>query len=1095
MATKPKLAGMHTAGIFSDMTVDGPEIGTLVVIVDRAKNLPNRKTIGKQDPYCAARLGKEAKKTETDKRGGQTPRWDQELRFTVHDSPDYYQLKVSVFNDDKRTDLIGETWVNLQDVIVAGGGQSDVWHNLNFKGKYAGEIRVEITYYDKRPKPERLERKEPKPSPPTITPSTSAQSITDFGSGSGSGREGVSGPRQLGVKPVVKRRPLPSDPITGAPAQSPAAAVAPASVPVAAPPPADVTRTPPRGYQVPAAVDHVQMTPNRGYRDSASAMPDHVQTPPRGYQNPPTSRSDHVQMSPNGLPDHVPRGYANPPVIQDQPLPRGYPVSGAVEPMPAQRGYHSPNAAPAHAHTPPRGYQNGFVPDQSSKRVEYNAPNARYNQSNGYDVSQGSASYGAPQDMMVAAPPTSQPMRNNDRYETYDPMSRNDYEQGRDTNQYPPQEEDPRDRYGGPRMLTYEPQASDPYDHPMSPGPPPPPPPAHASKQVGSAPPIAQPKAVHGRPVSRGNSNPYNTSLDDMHRHSMPTYTPSIPAYQAYNPPKADDQFRRPGNENTYQTRHNSYDSRDLRYNSSYEDMQPTVEDAPPTPAPGPGGYKALPHRASAPSPMQQQTAEMYDQVPAPLNLKNRPSGNSISTSTPSHQYSTSSGGYAPSSSMSSVRDSVTSKNSYGQPHSSRPDRSQSLGMAGANGDYGLPEMPPTLVPGMDPIIAKEISDRIYNEKRAGYSQNAASSQRGRYQQSPRHQPQEIQQPIPLPYHDNSAVVPYSPQGAYDDRQGRYATSTAMVPVKPRGASPNPAMNGRGASPNPPMDRRGASPNPMNRRGASPNPPVARRGVSPNPAVMRKSVSPAPEPRRLSGIAFGPDSYDVFNPSLAGSKSATSLSAAYESKDDADAKIITHDGREIDPSDHIPESNYAPLLEQKGPKYASQMPDRNYRGPPAAQPVSSNGRKPLRQAGRPQSTAVSSPIYFSGGTPDHPPVVSHRKLQKKANRMSAQPAYHSSPNIPLYKDPNYASSRTSIQRPAMAEYGIDNYQQNGYQYGSSPGGGYRGNVGPAVPAKIPMALPAPVSGGGRGGVGDSWALLEEMKSIDLGAPSSRRRRY
>ncbi|RAL65869.1 hypothetical protein DID88_005532 [Monilinia fructigena] len=824
------------------------------------------------------------KKTETDKRGGQTPRWDQELRFTVHDSPDYYQLKVSVFNDDKRTDLIGETWVNLQDVIVAGGGQSDVWHNLNFKGKYAGEIRVEITYYDKRPKPEKLERKEPKPSPSTITPSTSTQSITDFGSvsGSGSAREGVSGPRQLGVKPVVKRRPLPSDPITGAPAQPPVAAVAPAPAPVAAPPPADVTRTPPRGYQVPAAADHAQMTPNRGYRDSASAIPDHVQTPPRGYQNLPTSRPDHVQMSPNGMPDHIPRGYANPPVIQDQPLPRVYPVPGTVEPMQAQRGYHSPNVAPAHAQTPPRGYQNGFVPDQSSKRVEYNAPTTRYNQPNGYDVSQGSAPYGAPQDMMVAAPPSSQPMRNNDRYESYDPMSRNDYEQGRDINQYPPQEEDPRDRYGGPRMLTYEPQASDPYDLPMSPGPPPPPPPAHASKQVGSAPPLAQPKAVHGRPVSRGNSNPYNIPLDDMHRHSMPAYTQSTTAYQAYNPPKADDPFRRPGNEKTYQTRHNSYDSRDLRYNSSYEDMQPTVEDAPPTPAPGPGGYKALPHRASAPSPMQQQTAEMYDQVPAPLNLKNRPSGNS-------------------------------------------------------------------------------------------YSQNSVPSQRGRYQQSPRHQPQEIKQPIPLPYHDNSAVVPYSPQGAYNDHQSRYATSTAMVPVNTRGSSPNPAVNGRGASSNPPMDRRGASPNPMNRRGtspnppvdrrgaspnpptdrrgASPNPPMARRGVSPNPAVVRKSVSPAPEPR-----------------SLAGSKSATSLSAAYESKDDADAKIITHDGREIDPSDHIPESNYAPLLEQKGPKYASQMPDRNYRDPPAAQP-------------------------------------------------------------------------------------------NGYQYGSSPGGGYRGNVGPAVPAKIPMALP------------------------------------
>lgn len=72
---KTALSGAHTAGIYADLTLDGPEIGTLVVIVDRAKNLPNRKTMGKQDPYCAARLGKEAKKTDTDKRGGQTPKW------------------------------------------------------------------------------------------------------------------------------------------------------------------------------------------------------------------------------------------------------------------------------------------------------------------------------------------------------------------------------------------------------------------------------------------------------------------------------------------------------------------------------------------------------------------------------------------------------------------------------------------------------------------------------------------------------------------------------------------------------------------------------------------------------------------------------------------------------------------------------------------------------------------------------------------------------------------------------------------------------------------------------------------------------------
>ncbi|KAF2029583.1 hypothetical protein EK21DRAFT_101064 [Setomelanomma holmii] len=151
--------------------------------------------MGKQDPYCAARLGKEAKKTKTDKRGGQTPKWDQELRFTVHDSPDYHRLKVSVFNDDKKTELIGECWANLEAVITPGGGQSDDWHPLNCKGKYAGEIRIELTYYDTRPKAEKpvVEARKESARPDGQSPA-------------------LGGPRES--KPV-KRRPLPSDP-TGA---------------------------------------------------------------------------------------------------------------------------------------------------------------------------------------------------------------------------------------------------------------------------------------------------------------------------------------------------------------------------------------------------------------------------------------------------------------------------------------------------------------------------------------------------------------------------------------------------------------------------------------------------------------------------------------------------------------------------------------------------------------------------------------------------------------------------------------------------------------------------------------------------------------
>ena len=127
---------------------------------------------------------------------------DQELRFTVHDSPDYHQLKVSVFNDDKKTDLIGETWVKLEQVVVPGGGQSDIWHNLNCKGRYAGEIRIELTYYDTRPKA------------PTELPTESTVSNTP-----GREQEVLNGPRQ---PKALKRRPLPADPVSaGSPPSRP----------------------------------------------------------------------------------------------------------------------------------------------------------------------------------------------------------------------------------------------------------------------------------------------------------------------------------------------------------------------------------------------------------------------------------------------------------------------------------------------------------------------------------------------------------------------------------------------------------------------------------------------------------------------------------------------------------------------------------------------------------------------------------------------------------------------------------------------------------------------------------------------------------
>ena len=95
-----------------------------------------------------------------------------------------------MFSEDKRTDLIGECWISLDAILIPGGGKNDLWHNLNYKGRNAGEIRVELTFYDSRPREIRQEE---------ITAMRESQSTRS-----------------------VKRRPLPADPTSSGSSTSPA---------------------------------------------------------------------------------------------------------------------------------------------------------------------------------------------------------------------------------------------------------------------------------------------------------------------------------------------------------------------------------------------------------------------------------------------------------------------------------------------------------------------------------------------------------------------------------------------------------------------------------------------------------------------------------------------------------------------------------------------------------------------------------------------------------------------------------------------------------------------------------------------------------
>ncbi|KAG2146635.1 hypothetical protein DEU56DRAFT_147649 [Suillus clintonianus] len=154
------------------------EIGTLIVVVLKAKNLPNKRHIGKQAPYCCAFLNEEKRRTKAIKRGGQHPEWDEEFRFTVYEATDDElnsqssdtppppppkkgrpkkikggnSMRLQCYADDPREpDLIGEAVVDLTEVLTKG--ETDEWFTLMYKDKYAGEVYIELTFWSNEPPP------------------------------------------------------------------------------------------------------------------------------------------------------------------------------------------------------------------------------------------------------------------------------------------------------------------------------------------------------------------------------------------------------------------------------------------------------------------------------------------------------------------------------------------------------------------------------------------------------------------------------------------------------------------------------------------------------------------------------------------------------------------------------------------------------------------------------------------------------------------------------------------------------------------------------------------------------------------------------
>ncbi|KAJ7179335.1 hypothetical protein C8R46DRAFT_1073441 [Mycena filopes] len=155
------------------------EIGTLIVVILKANHLPNKRNIGKQDPYCLVAVNGEKQRTKVIKRGGQHPEWDEELRFTLYEDDLEVPvngvngtppppppkdgkknikggsvMKLSCFADDPREpDLIGQADVDLTEVLTKG--ETDEWFTLTNKDKFAGKVYLELTFWSNEPAPEK----------------------------------------------------------------------------------------------------------------------------------------------------------------------------------------------------------------------------------------------------------------------------------------------------------------------------------------------------------------------------------------------------------------------------------------------------------------------------------------------------------------------------------------------------------------------------------------------------------------------------------------------------------------------------------------------------------------------------------------------------------------------------------------------------------------------------------------------------------------------------------------------------------------------------------------------------------------------------
>lgn len=329
-------------------------------------------------------------------------------------------------------------------------------------------------------------------------------------------------------------------------------------------------------------------------------------------------------------------------------------------------------------------------------------------------------------------------------------------------------------------------------------------------------------------------------------------------------------------------------------------------------------------------------------------------------------------------------------------------------------------------------------------------------------------------QPVTMPPTNQSVnAVQYPPAHSVPQNSAAYP-----APVDPRTPERQSGRVAQGPPQNMSYDQRMESnPAGVNDREVHRMPSATNLGQF---SVRRKSVGgqPPTADEQTINSPFSPDSYDILNPRA--SPSAARDAPPYHDRFGRDARltppnddhhyhhsrddgpIIGDDGREIDPSDHLPSETWAPEPERKTKKPEVKIrfkhtPQNNRSSTHQAQPPTpdSTGRARQRVHFRPQAYTPPRDDPYNNMPPRYsPPAYSPGSQQ---HQPPPPPQQQQRP-----KSPTPSSKRRSLSPGVSSLYSLE-------------------HVGPPIPAKVPIQAPSS---------GPMDALSQEIQSIDLG--SSRR---